>query len=119
MKAILIAAMTVAPTAVHSQTVACTDATTHLEFQMTAPARWIRDSTLAIHPTPGVRNPENLVQFVVDTAGIPQPSTFKVLKASDSTLVVEARRTLGAWRFSPPMLNDCRVRQLVQTPIGR
>ena len=119
MKALVIGALIVAPTLAHAQSGACADATTHLEYQMSAPARWLRDSTLAVHPTSDTRSPQNLVQFVVDTAGIPQPSTFKVLKVSDSAVVTEARRTLAKWRFSPPVLNDCRVKQLVQTPIGR
>jgi hypothetical protein len=119
MKALLIAAMVSAPTLARAQSAACADSTVHFEYQTSPPARWLPDSAVAVHPTPEVRNPPNLVQFVVDTLGVPQRSTFKVLKVSDSTIVLEARRSLAQWRFSPATLNGCRVKQLVQTPIGR
>jgi len=86
---------------------------------MSTAARWLPDTGAAVHPTAAVRDAANLIQFVVDTLGVPQPRTFRVLKATDSVLVAEARRTFSSWRYAPGLLNGCRVRQLVQTPIGR
>jgi len=119
MKALLIGAILCAPALARAQSHACADSTVHFEFQTSAPARWLPDSTAGVHPTSAVRSPSNVVQFIVDTLGTPQPSTFKVLKVSDSTVIREAQRSVARWRFSPAMLNGCRVRQLVQTTIGR
>jgi hypothetical protein len=97
----------------------CPDRTVFFEFQVERAAAWIVDSTLDVHPMPDARSPRNLVQFQVDTAGVPRPLTFKVLKVSDSALVLEARRSLAKWRFKPAVRYGCRVVQLVQTPVGR
>ena len=105
----------------------CPDSTTFFEFQVVGPpgqpaghpARWIVDTALAVHPTPTVRNPANLVQFVVDISGVPVARTFHPLKVSDAVLVEEARQSLSQWRFTPAVRNGCAVRQLIQTPIGR
>ena len=107
------------PAVAAAQAPACTDTTFHFEYQMSTPARWLPDTAATVHPTPAVRSPPNLIQFLVDTLGVPQPRTFRAIKITDTALVLEARRTLVQWRFSPGLLNGCRVRQLVQTPIGR
>ena len=98
---------------------ACADSTMFFEFQVTEPARWIGDTALAAHPTPAVRNPANLVAFIVDTAGIPITASFHVLKVTDPTVIAAARASLPAWRFRPAVLGGCRVRQRTQTPVGR
>lgn len=92
--------------------------TTFFSFQVDAQARFIGDSTLAVHPTPTTPNPANLVQFVVDSAGAVVPGTFKALKTSDMGLIQLARETLQQWHFTPAKVAACPVRQLVQTPIG-
>jgi hypothetical protein len=97
---------------------ACADSTVFFEFQVTTHARWIADSALVVHPTPTVKNPANLVQFVVDTAGVPAPATLRVLKRTDAAVIAEARASMSTWRYRPAILNGCPVRQLVQTPIG-
>jgi hypothetical protein len=101
----------------------CPDSTTFFEFQVVAAggtaARWISDTALAVHPLPAMRNPANLVQFVVDTAGVPVARTFHPVKVTDANLVAEARQSLTQWRFTPAVRDGCNVRQLVRTPIGR
>ena len=101
----------------------CPDSITFFEFQVVAVdgqrARWIVDTALAVHPTPAVRNPPNLVQFVVDTSGVPVAHTFHALKVTDAALVEEARQSLARWRFAPAVRDGCTVRQFMQTPIGR
>src|SRR4051812_33904663 len=119
MRLLLCSALLALPTAAWAQAPECADSTVHFEYQMSPPAHWLADTALAVHPTVAVRNPANLVQFVVDTLGVPQPKTFRALRVEDSALVAAARRTLLSWRYAPGMLNGCHVRQLVQTPIGR
>jgi hypothetical protein len=119
MRLLLCTALLALPAIAVAQSPACTDSTVHFEYQMFRPAQWLADTALAVHPTAAVRDPANVIQFVVDTLGVPQPRTFRTLKVADSTLVAEARRTLSSWRYTPGLLNGCRVRQLVQTPIGR
>ena len=97
----------------------CPDSVTYFEYQVTKPARWIADSSLTVHPTAPVRNPANLVQFVVDTSGAPIAQTFRALKVTDADVASQARASVATWRFVPATLGDCSVRQLVQTPIGR
>ena len=119
MRILLTSALLVLLAIAMGQTPACADSTVHFEFEVSPPARWLTDTTGAVRPTPAVRDPSNLIQFVVDTLGAPQPRTFRALRVTDSALVAEARRTFSSWRYAPALLNGCRVRQLVQTPIGR
>jgi hypothetical protein len=101
----------------------CPDSTTFFEFQVVAaggkPTRWIEDTALAVYPVPATRNPANLVQFVVDTAGVPVARSFHPLKVTDTAVVAAARQSLAQWRFTPAVRDGCKVRQLIQTPIGR
>jgi len=107
------------PFGVCAQQVSCPDAArTFFEFQVTRPARWVSDS-LALHPVPKSTAPQSVVQFIVDTAGVPDMTTFKFLLRRDSLSVEETRRFAATWRFTPSVLNGCRVRQLVQTPVGK
>lgn len=109
----------------HAETTShlCPDSTTFFEFQVVAadgdPAHWIVDTSLAVHPTSRSQNPLNLVQFVVDTAGTPVARTFHAIKITDTAIVNEARRSINEWRFTPAVRDGCKVRQLIQTPIGR
>jgi hypothetical protein len=58
---------------------------------------------------------EVLMQFVVNVGGVPEISTFKVLKASDRNLEPHARALLASVRFDPAeLVPGCPVRQLVQ-----
>ena len=94
------------------------------EFQVDMPASAIADST---HPHPagdhlaGRRDdPEAiLVQFVVDTAGIPIVQTFHALKFPSLAVVDSVRAVLPQWRYTPARIGACRVPQLVQTTVVR
>ena len=57
-----------------------------------------------------------LVQFVVDTAGRVETSTFKVLRQSHNEFEAAVRGALPKMRFLPAELKGRRVRQLVQQP---
>jgi hypothetical protein len=119
MRLLLGTAILALPAVALAQSPTCGDSTVHFEYQLSRPARWLEDTTLAVHPTAATRAPANLVQFVVDTLGLPEPKTFRALKIADSVLVAEARPALPSWRYMPGVLDGCRVRQLVQTPIRR
>lgn len=93
------------------------------EFQVEIPARFLSDSTVSPQPKgePGVRATQlpALVQFVVDTAGVPDPRSYRVLSARDPQLAADGLDALPRWRFSPARLGQCPVPQLVQTPLSR
>jgi TonB family protein len=58
-----------------------------------------------------------LLQFVVDSAGKPEPGTLRVLRSTDPEFAHEATRVVRLMRFFPAQLADGkRVRQLVQMP---
>jgi len=57
---------------------------------------------------------EVLVQFVVDTSGRAEMSTFKVLKTSNELFAQEVRRVLPFHRFFPAEAGGHKVKQFVQ-----
>lgn len=59
---------------------------------------------------------EVLAQFVVDTSGMVELDTFKVLKSSHDLFTQAVRQTLPQMRYSPAVVGGRKVRQLVQTP---
>lgn len=93
------------------------------EFQVERPPAFLTEVGLGVRP---VRDPVRayetggdtvLVQFVVDTLGVPLPATFKVLKATRPEQAAQARAALPRWRFAPATLGGCKVPQLVQTAL--
>jgi TonB family protein len=58
-----------------------------------------------------------IVEFVVDTAGLPDMETFGAIASTDPMFTEAARRAVGVARFIPAVLAGARVRQLVQLPI--
>jgi TonB family protein len=59
---------------------------------------------------------EVLAQFVVDNNGLPEASTFKVLRSSDELFVSAVRSVLGGLRFTPAEVGGRAVKQVVQMP---
>ena len=59
---------------------------------------------------------EVLVQFVVDTAGRAEVSSFKVLKSSNDQFTRAVENALPLMRFVPAEVGGRKVRQLVQQP---
>ena len=57
-----------------------------------------------------------LVQFVVDTAGTPDMTTFKVLKTDHADFAAAVRVALADMRFEPARVGGRAVKQLVQSP---
>ena len=59
---------------------------------------------------------EVLAQFVVDTTGRAEMSTFKVLKASHDLFTNSVKSALANMRFYPAEVGGRKVKQLVQMP---
>jgi protein TonB len=59
---------------------------------------------------------EVLAQFVVDTAGRADMSTFKALKATNDLFTASVRNVLPRMRFYPAEVGGRKVKQLVQMP---
>jgi TonB family protein len=57
-----------------------------------------------------------LAQFIVDTTGLVEPSTFKVLKTPHILFSNAVKIALPNMRFAPAEVGGVKVRQLVQMP---
>jgi hypothetical protein len=99
-----------------------------LEFQVEQPAQLIPDDTHPHPVTPLVpaltdHSDWMLAQFVVDTAGVPLPSSYRWLKlhvstTSDSVAFTDTiKAVLPKWRFTPARSGTCPVPQLLYTKI--
>lgn len=94
------------------------------EFQVDVPAQAIPDST---HPHPAAdrfvarRDDADaiIVQFVVDTAGVPLPASFRVLKTPSAQMTDSVKAAFPGWRFTRARQGNCFVAQLVQTAVVR
>lgn len=58
-----------------------------------------------------------LAQFVVDSLGTPIPSTLKLLIQPQALSIDSVMFALTQWRYQPAIVAECRVPQLVQTPL--
>lgn len=59
---------------------------------------------------------EVLMQFVVDTTGRAEASSFKVLKSTHDLFTNSVLQALGSMRFYPAEIGGRKVKQLVQQP---
>lgn len=58
-----------------------------------------------------------LAQFVVDTLGRVDMTTFRVVESTNELFSESLRSTLAKWRFYPAEAGGHRVRQIVQLPL--
>lgn len=58
-----------------------------------------------------------LAQFVVDTLGRADMSTFKILDSSNDLFSASLRSALANWRFYPAEAGGRKVKQIVQLPL--
>ena len=56
------------------------------------------------------------VQFVVDTTGLADTTSFKVISATHPEFAASVRNALPGMRFHPAILRSKKVRQLVEQP---
>lgn len=54
------------------------------------------------------------LQFVVDTAGEPEPTTVRVLRTSDPSFADAVIVTLPQWKYQPALKDGVAVRQIVR-----
>lgn len=59
---------------------------------------------------------EVVVQFVVEPSGLPDMSTFKVLKSTHELFTQSVRNAVSQFRFIPAVVRGTPVRQLLQEP---
>ena len=57
-----------------------------------------------------------LAQWVVDTSGIPQMSTFKIVRSPYKALSDAVRAAVEKMRYEPARFNGKKVRELLQVP---
>jgi hypothetical protein len=94
------------------------------EFEVDQPAAYIGDSTMVPRPAAQAyvdarMHPEVLVvQFVVDTLGVPDTLSFRTLRTPSRAALDSVRQTMPSWRFSPAIQQGCKVPQLVQTAVS-
>ena len=93
----------------------------YFAFQVEHPATPAPGSATPTYPDilrqAGVEG-EALVSFVVDTSGRVDVSTFKVVRSTHDQFAAAVRNTLPRMRFIPAMVDDRKVRQLVQQPFS-
>ncbi len=89
------------------------------EFQVEKPVVQAPGSSAPRYPdilkSAGVEG-EVLAQFVVDTTGHAEVSTYKVLKTSHELFAAAVRNALPSMRFLPAEVGGRKVKQLVQQP---
>jgi hypothetical protein len=91
------------------------------EFQVDQPAAYLGDTARVPRPTEDrllriSQHPEALVvQFVVDTLGVPDVRSFHVLQSLSMIAADSVRAAFSKWRFSPAIRAGCRVPQVIQT----
>ena len=118
MRRLLALCLAVAPLAASGQ-VPTAPERTYFEFQVQVPVRTAPGSPAPKYPpslkAQGIAG-EALVQFVVDTLGMPLLESFKVLKSSHELFTLAVRDALPNMRFTSAVFDERKVRQLVQQP---
>ena len=93
----------------------------YFEFQVMKPVRLLPDQPHPRYPESmrksGIQG-EVLAQFVVDTLGHADMSTFKVLRSNATEFTNAVRIGLPQMAFMPAELQDRKVRQVVQMPFN-
>ncbi|CAN5893326.1 hypothetical protein BH11GEM1_BH11GEM1_05220 [soil metagenome] len=91
----------------------------YFEFQVEKSVRQVPGTAGVEYPDmlrPAKVEGEVLAQFVVDTSGVYEHDTFKVLKSTHELFTQAVRDALPLMRFTPAEVGGAKVRQLVQQP---
>jgi protein TonB len=92
---------------------------TYLDFEVQKPVVQAPGSAAPRYPellkAAGVEG-DVLVEFVVDSTGHAEPSSFKVLRTTHELFALAVRNALPGMRFLPAEVNGRKVRQLVRQP---
>ena len=92
---------------------------TYFEFQVEQPVRIAVNSAAPRYPSilrQAAVEGEVLAAFIVDTTGLADEGSFKVLKTTHELFAASVRNALPNMRFTPAMVRGRKVRQLVQEP---
>ena len=93
----------------------------YFEFKLTKEAKPLPGTGVPRYPDQlrkaGVEG-SVLAQFVVGSDGVPEESSFKVLKSSDPQFTDAVKASLASLRFSPAEANGHPVKQLVTMPFA-
>jgi len=84
-------------------------------FEASAASRPYPDPALA--PLRSDTSRFALVQFIVDTTGVPRPTSLKYLRRPAGLDTTAVRRAFATWRYTPARVQGCVVPQLVMTPL--
>lgn len=97
----------------------CLEGVPYFEFEVDIPVGGIPSDPIS-YPEElrgkGVGDGEVLAQFVVDTTGRAEMSSYKVLQTTHELFGNAVRQVLPSMRFIPAEVGGRKVRQLVQTP---
>jgi TonB family protein len=91
----------------------------YFEFQVQIPVKRLADSVVPRYPEmlrSAHTSGQVLAQFVVDTNGLAQPETFKIIRSTHDLFSSSVKAALPSMRFVPATLGGKHVRQLVQMP---
>jgi periplasmic protein TonB len=102
-----------------AQSVKADSEKTYFAFQVQSRARGDSTNEPPIYPHAlRVRNIEGVVnvQFVVDTSGRADMTTFQVVRTYDTLFTQSVKTALAGYHFSPATLDGKKVRQLVMMP---
>ena len=97
------------------------DTPPYFDFQVTSPAAMAAGSVAPPYPAElraAGTTGSVLAQYVVNTDGTIDVSTFKNLRSNDDRFVASVRAALPAMRYTPALLKGKAVRQLVQQPFA-
>jgi len=92
----------------------------YFEFQVEAPAQFAGGAAVRFPDAQrkaGIEG-EVLAQFIVDSTGLAEVGSYKVLKATDPAFSEAVKRALPGMRFTPARVKGRAVRQLVQAPFS-
>src|SRR5665213_3804556 len=86
------------------------------EYQAATAALFVGDS--ALRPRPANQREQRqdasalIVSFVVDTLGVPDGRTLRILQTPSKTAADSVQTAIGSWRFTPAIVATCRVAQV-------
>lgn len=92
---------------------------TYFDFQVQKQAGPVPGTVQPVYPEPlraAYIEGEVLVQFAIDTMGVPDMSTFRPLKTTSPWFTSAVYGALPRMRFVPAELHGRKVRELVQQP---
>jgi hypothetical protein len=91
------------------------------EYQAAKPAVFVGDS--ALRPRPANQHEQRqdasalIVSFIVDTLGVPDGRTLKILQTPSKAAADSVQTAIGSWRFTPAVVATCRVAQVFMTTV--